>query len=62
MKKYSLDEEQVMERMADFKQGAMDCDRGIKHKAGQSEEYDRGYARQYEEDQRATHLTRNRNE
>jgi hypothetical protein len=60
--KYSLNEALVIEKMADFQQGVMDCDRGIRHKEGQSKDYDRGYARQYEEDQRATHLTRNRNE
>ncbi len=44
--------------MADFQQGVMDCDRGIRHKEGQSKAYDRGYGFQYEKEQRITEQTK----
>ena len=47
MKKYSLDEEKVFERMADYRQGRFDCDNGIRHKEGMGADYDRGYADKY---------------
>lgn len=35
----------------DFVRGQSDCDKGIPHKSGQGEYYDRGYSAQYELEQ-----------
>ena len=37
---------------SEFLRGQRDCEQGIPHKAGQSEEYNRGYAYQYELEQK----------
>lgn len=36
----------------EFVQGSMDCAMGIPHEEGKSESYDKGYAEQYELDQK----------
>lgn len=36
---------------SEFLRGQRDCEQGIPHKSGQSEEYNRGYAAQYELEQ-----------
>ena len=41
----------------EFKQGCLDCLNGITHKDGKGDDYNRGYARQYEEEQRAMHYS-----
>ena len=38
-----------------FLLGMRDCEKGIPHKAGMSESYDRGYAAQYELEQIMEH-------
>lgn len=41
----------------DFLKGQKDCKEGIPHKAGKSEDYNRGYGAQYQHEQNVTHLT-----
>ena len=41
----------------DFLRGQMDCERGIPHQSGQGKAYDRGYATQYELEQRQTEMS-----
>ena len=51
---------QAIDIIADeFLRGQRDCQKGIPHKSGQSESYDRGYGAQYEKEQRDTELTKN---
>lgn len=38
----------------EFIEGAQDCIKGVPHKIGKSEEYNKGYAYQYEYDQKCS--------
>jgi len=40
-----------MTKVSDFIQGQKDCAEGIPHQSGKGEDYDRGYAAQYELEQ-----------
>jgi hypothetical protein len=44
-------------KVDDFYLGQRDCERGIPHKSGMSESYDRGYNAQYELEQMKTEAT-----
>lgn len=41
----------------DFLRGQIDCQDGTPHKAGQSSDYDRGYAAQYQHDENLSELS-----
>lgn len=49
----------MMQQIDDFLNGQADCHRGLPHKPGQSKDYDRGYAAQYELEQMNNERTRN---
>lgn len=42
----------------EFLRGQRDCQNGVKHLAGQSDSYDRGYAAQYQHEQNMSALSR----
>jgi len=49
----------MMQQIDDFLNDQADCHRGLPHKPGQSKDYDRGYAAQYELEQMNNERTRN---
>lgn len=51
---------QPIENADDFLQGQRDCQAGVKHEAGRSRDYNRGYAAEYEREQVMTELSQRR--
>jgi hypothetical protein len=48
----------IVNQPGEFLRGQIDCQNGVDHKPGQSPDYDRGYATQYEWEQVQTELSR----